>query len=111
VLPLAELETRGARPAAARPFDPVAAYVSERESKRRRGLDVLHHRAFDAKAGHYTFEGRREIAGCSLVLLRDDKEIVVMRVRDNQQAAWWARQRIGRAVVVDARGIARGRGR
>jgi hypothetical protein len=48
------------------------------------------------------------------VLLRDDrgdKEIVVMRVHDSQQLEWWARQRIGRTVVIDARGKARGRGR
>jgi TraI-like C-terminal domain len=86
--------------------DPVMAYVSERESKRVRGLDVPKHRVFAGQAGRYEFAGRREVLGCSLVLLRSGEEIFVLQAAQPDK---WSRLRVGHVVHVDRTGKRRGR--
>jgi hypothetical protein len=70
---------RASTPAAAA----IARYIAERETKRARGLaGILPHEAFDGRPGEFTFVGRRQVDGHTLLLLRDSTKIIVLRAQE-----------------------------
>lgn len=56
-------------------------YIAERDSKRKIGIAILRHKRFEAGNNCIgTFQGIRKVQGCTLALLQQDNEIVVIPI-------------------------------
>lgn len=59
---------------------PAESYIAERESKRRRGINIREHILYNGQVGHLRFQGVRRVDGQTLALLGDGERILVKPV-------------------------------
>jgi len=66
-------------------------YITERNTKRQKGFDVLNHRRYNKEtdAGAYAYSGIRQIEGAKLMLLKSASEILVMPVDEKMAYRVW----------------------
>ena len=96
--------------------DPVQQYINEREEKRQKGFDIVHHRRYNATdAGRLIFNGIREVGGhpVGLFKLAHRDEVVVLGLSDYARRRL-AKLKLGSEVTISKAGqvrISKGRNR
>ena len=85
-------------------------YIDERNSKRDVATDILEHRQYVGGAGSYRFAGIRRIGSETLVLVRQEKTILVLPV-DAQSARRASRLQLGDEIQITSEGTVKPRGR
>ena len=91
--------------------DAVLCYITERNGKRKLGIDILEHRRYaDSDGSSLPFAGLRTIEGKTLMLLQTPSQILVLPLEDRatRHAQWL---KIGSSVNISSLGVARTRGR
>ncbi len=91
--------------------DAALCYISERNDKRKLGINILEHRRYtDSDGSSLPFVGLRQIEGKTLLLLQAPSQILVLPIED--KAIRYAQNlKIGSVVNINSLGIARTRGR
>lgn len=91
--------------------DPVTTYVTERESKRAKGLDIPAHKRYTGlDAGECRFAGIRQIEGQAMVLLERENTMLVLPITA-EQLPRMKRRPIGETVTVSKDGAIKSKGR
>jgi hypothetical protein len=89
----------------------VTTYIAGRESLRAKGLDIpVHRRYTGSDAGTYRYAGVRQVDGQHMVLLEQEKAVLVLPITDAQLPRM-KRRRIGESVTVSKDGAIKSKGR
>ena len=89
--------------------DPVQQYINEREEKRQKGFDIVHHRRYNANdAGRLVFNGIREVGGHPVGLFKPAHrdEVVVLGLSDYARRRL-AKLKLGSEVTISETGQVR----
>jgi Relaxase/Mobilisation nuclease domain. len=93
------------------PDSAVDTYIAGREALRSKGLDIPAHRRYTGSdAGNYRYAGVRQVDGQHMVLLEQEKAVLVLPITDAQLPRM-KRRRIGESVTVSKDGAIKSKGR
>lgn len=79
-------------------------YISEREQKRLKGLDIQKHYLYEGKKGSLSFAGVRKVDDFDIALLKDDKGSVGVLPIDKANRQRLTRVKIGEPVELTSKG-------